>query len=181
MITQTYNLNLIPNKVPVVVNLSQYDKTSRTLNFNIYNGDVLFTIPTGSSITVRGTKPDKTGFEYSCTFSGSVISFKVQDQMTVLSGKYPVELRITNSGEILGTANFIFDVEKTTLDDDTIISETELPLIESAEQNAIRAETAAQQAETTLANKVDRSGTQTYDITGTTFKVGSVEFTVTVS
>lgn len=181
MITQTYNLNLIPNKVPVVVNLSQYDKTSRTLNFNIYNGDVLFTIPTGSSITVRGTKPDKTGFEYSCTFSGSVISFKVQDQMTVLSGKYPVELRITNSSEILGTANFIFDVEKTTLDDDTIISETELPLIESAEQNAIRAETAAQQAETTLANKVDRSGTQTYDITGTTFKVGSVEFTVTMS
>lgn len=181
MITQTYNLNLIPNKVPVVVNASQYDKTSRTLSFNIYNGDVLYTIPSGSTVTVRGTKPDKTGFEYLCTFSGSVISFNIQEQMTVFSGKIPVEIRIISGGQILGTANFILFVEKTTLDDDTVISETQLPLLESAEQNAIRAETAAQQAETTLANKVDRSGTQTYDITGTTFKVGSVEFTVTVS
>lgn len=150
MITQTYNLNLIPNNVPVVVNASQYDKTSRTLNFNIYNGDVLYTIPSGSTITVRGTKLDKTGFEYECTFNGSVVSFEIQDQMTVISGKYPVEIRIINNGDILGTANFIFNIEPTTLDDDTVISETQLPLLENAEQNAIRAETAAQQAEATI-------------------------------
>lgn len=147
MITQKYNLNLIPNKVPVIVNASQYDKTSRTLEFTIYDDTELFTIPSGSTVTIRGTKPDKTGFEYPCTFNGSVVSVDIQNQMTVISGKIPVEIRIVNSGNILGTANFILNVECTTLVDDTIISETDLPLLEEAEQNAIRAETAADRAE----------------------------------
>lgn len=161
MITQKYNLNLIPNKVPVIVNASQYDKTSRTLKFNIYNDTELFTIPTGSTVTVRGTKPDKTGFEYSCSYSGSVVSVNIQQQMTVKSGKVPCEIRIVKGSEIIGTANFILDVEMTALADDTIISETDLPLLESAEQYAIRAETAAQQAEATVGNKMDKVSSPT--------------------
>ena len=47
MITQTINLNLIPGGVLPRINVSQYDKGSRTLNFNIYNGSVLFPIPCG--------------------------------------------------------------------------------------------------------------------------------------
>ena len=154
MITQHYKLNLIPDIVPVSVGVSQYDKTSRTIVFSIYNGDTLFTIPNGSLATVRGTKPDKTGFEYSCTISGSDISFEIQDQMTVLAGRFPVEIRITHNGELLGTANFMLNVEKSPLADDTIISETVLPLIEEASQAADRAEAAASEAETTLASAV---------------------------
>ena len=130
MITQNYNLNLIPNGVPVVVKASQYDKTSRTINFSLYNGDVAFNVPTGASVYVQGTKPDNTGFQYACTFTDNIVSFDIEDQMTVLSGKYQAEIRITKDGDILGTANFVFAIERAGLTDDTVISETDLPIVE---------------------------------------------------
>ena len=136
MISQNYKLNLIPFGVPVIVKASQYDKESRTINFTIYNGNVLFEIPSGSDVVVLGTKKDNTGFEYACSYDGSTVSFDIKDQMTVLPGEYQAEIRISNNGEILGTANFSFFIERSALTDDTIISETELPLIEEAIQKA---------------------------------------------
>ena len=130
MIEQNYNLNLIPNGVPVVVKASQYDKTSRTINFSLYNGDVAFNVPAGASVYVQGTKPDNTGFQYACTFTDNIVSFDIEDQMTVLSGKYQAEIRITKDGDILGTANFVFAIERAGLTDDTQISETDLPMVE---------------------------------------------------
>ena len=130
MINQKYNLNLIPSGVNVVVKASQYDKGARTIQFTLYNGDELFTIPAGCDVHVLGTKPDNTGYVYSCTYSGSVVSFDVEDQMTVCAGKHQAEVRITKNGEILGTANFTFSIEKAGLDDDTEISETVIPYIE---------------------------------------------------
>ena len=132
MIEQTYNLNLIPNGVPVIVKASQYDKTARTIKFAIYDGDTLFTIPAGADVYVQGTKPDLTGYEYSCTVNGSVVSFDIEQQMTVCAGRHFAEIRITKDGEILGTANFEFFIERSALSDDTVISDTELPLIEQA-------------------------------------------------
>ena len=139
MITQRYNLNLIPDKVPVQVNCSQYDSLSRTIEFTIYDGTVLFEIPSGSTVTVRGTKSDNTGFEYPCTFDGSVVSFDIQAQMTIYSGRVPCEIRFVNNG-IIGTCNFNLYVEPTPLDTDVTISETDLPLLEEAEQAADQAE-----------------------------------------
>lgn len=136
MITQSYNLNLIPSGVPLVVHASQYDKTSRTLEFTLYKGDELFSIPSGSTVEIMGTKLDNTGYVYSCTFSGSVVSVEIQEQMTVLAGKYQAEIRIYNDGDILGSANFVFDIERAGLSDDTIISDTDLPLIEEAIEKA---------------------------------------------
>ena len=136
MINQNYKLNLIPFGVPVIVKASQYDKESRTINFTIYNGNVLFEIPSGSDVVVLGTKKDNTGFEYACSYDGSTVSFDIKDQMTVLPGEYQAEIRISNNGEILGTANFSFFIERSALTDDTIISETELPLIEEAIEKA---------------------------------------------
>lgn len=152
MITQTYNLNLIPDKVPVSVDCSQYDSLSRTIVFNIYDGTVLKDL-TGATATVRGTKQDNTGFEYSCTVNGSTVSFDIQDQMTIFSGKVPCEIRLVNNG-ILGSCNFILNVEPTPLDPNVTISETDLPLLEEAEQNAIRAEQAADEAESLLSTVV---------------------------
>lgn len=147
MITQQYNLNLIPDKVPVQVNCSQFDSLSRTIEMTIYDGTVMFDIPSGTTASVRGTKADNTGFEYPCTISGSVVSFDIQPQMTVFSGRVSCELRLINNG-ILGTCNFNLYVEPTPLDPNVTISETDLPLLEEAEQNAIRAELAAGESET---------------------------------
>ena len=136
MITQSINLNLIPGGVLPRINVSQYDKGSRTLVFNLYNGPTAFSIPGNSTITIQGTKADKTGFQYACTYSGSVVTADLEQQMTVFAGDVTCELVITNSGNILGSANFVLSVEEAALADDVIISETELPLIEKAAEAA---------------------------------------------
>lgn len=154
MITQRYNLNLIPDKVPVIVNCSQYDALSRTIEMVIYDGSTVYEIPSGTTATVRGTKQDNTGFEYPCTIDGSIVSFDIQDQMTIFAGKVPCEIRLSKDGGIIGTCNFLLNVEETPLDPDVTISETDLPLLESAEQNAIRAEQAADEAVSVLSSAV---------------------------
>lgn len=145
MITQSINLNLIPGGVLPRINVSQYDKGGRTLEFNLYNGSTAFIIPGNSTITIQGTKADKTGFQYECTYSGSVVTADLEQQMTVFAGDVICELVITNSGNILGSANFVLNVEEAALAGDTIISETDLPLIEEAAELAERIDGIVQQ------------------------------------
>ena len=130
MITQTINLNLIPGSPLPRINVSQYDNGSRTLQFNLYNGVSDYEIPSGASVYIVGTKADNTGFEYACTFDGSLVSVDITDQMTVFAGEVQAELRIIQSDEVLGTANFIINVESAALSDDTQISETDIPIIQ---------------------------------------------------
>lgn len=131
MTSQTINLDLIPNGVNPVINVSQYDN-GQTWLFNILVNGSAFNIPTGSSVTIRGTKRDSTGFVYACSFSGSTVTAIVQDQMTVCSGDQKGELRIEKNGDIIATMNFTIRVKPSALSDTTQISETDLPLIEQA-------------------------------------------------
>ena len=131
MTSQTFNLELIPKGIPPIVNVSQYDK-GQTWAITILKDGEPFTIPSGSSIVIEGTKEDGTGFQYSCTYSGSTVTATEQQQMTVFAGDVPAQLRITKNNDLIGTLNFIIRVEPAALADDTIISETDLPLIEEA-------------------------------------------------
>ena len=131
MTTQTLPLNLIPKGVCPRLYVSQYDK-GQTWYFDLYAGTEAYTIPSEASVTIQGTKPDKTGFQYACSFSGNRVEATEQQQMTVIAGEVPAEIRIENNNEIIATLNFIIAVEKAALADDTVISETDLPLIEEA-------------------------------------------------
>ena len=137
---QSYVLNFVPGKMPIRVRASQYDKVLRVISMKLLNGDSPFIVPSGSTVLVRGTKKDLTGFEYQCTYSNDVVEFEVRDQMTVLPGKYPAEIRVVKDNQIIGSANFEFDIEESPLSDDTVISETQLPLLEEALEAAAEAE-----------------------------------------
>lgn len=146
MTSQTINLDLIPQGVAPIIHVSQYDK-GQTWNFNIHVGDTAFNIPTGSSVTIQGTKKDGTGFQYACTFSGNVVTATETEQMTVYAGKYPCEIAISKSGDLIASLNFYIMVEPAALSDDTVISETELPLIEQAVEAAQTVPTLVEDAE----------------------------------
>lgn len=133
--TQTVNLNLTPSGVPPIVHLKQYDRESRTITCTVYDGSALFSAPSSASATIRGTKPDHTGFEYSANISGSMVTFTVQTQMTVLAGDVPAEIRITSGSQILGTATIILRVEPSALSSNVTVSKTDLPLIAEAAKN----------------------------------------------
>lgn len=132
---QVTRLNIIPGAVMPIVNVNQYDKSKGTLKFEVYDGSVPFAIPQDIGVTILGTKPDKTGFSYDAIVTGdSEVTANIEQQMTVLAGDVECELRFMTDGAsiIQGTLNFILRVEPAALTDDTVISETEIPLIEQA-------------------------------------------------
>lgn len=132
MITQSINLNLITGQVLPRVNASQYDNNSRTLTMYLYDGELTFNIPNGVSGYIQGTKPDRTGFQYLATVTAgsNVVTFDITEQMTAVAGDVTCELVLVDGNDRIATVNFILHVEPAALSDDTVISETELPLIE---------------------------------------------------
>lgn len=159
MITQTHDLNLIPGFVPPVVNVTQYDKTARTLVFNLWDGETSFSVPSGAAVTIRGTKPDGNGFEYTATASGSTVSMDLQQQMATCAGSVRCEVRIASGTQIIGTADFILAVKPSALNESTPLSETELPLIEKAAEGAAKIE-ANLSASNTAASNAAKSASQ---------------------
>lgn len=135
MTTQTFNLDLIPNGIPPIVYVSQYDKGQEWI-FNIVKENQLFNIPQNSTVTVQGTKKDGTGFQYPCTYSGYQVFVTEEQQMTVFGGDVKAEICISNGDDLIGTLNFIIRIEPAPLNEDTVISETMLPLIEEAAELA---------------------------------------------
>lgn len=148
IIEQIYNLDLVPNGRPLVVNVSQYDQGSRALTFNFFKDNVAFTPPAGYSAHITGTKPDGTGFMYAMTVSGSAATVEVTQQMCAVAGDCPCEIRlIDGNSNVLGTANFTLAVERAAMDDDTVISKSDIPYFEElATQAAASAASAAASA-----------------------------------
>lgn len=105
------------------------------MEIELYYGTDKFTVPSGSSITFRGTKRDKTGYSYEITkFSDNVVTVDVKPQMTVLSGTHFAELRISKGNTISNTIKFVMKIDSSALADDTKVSETDLSVIEKALQ-----------------------------------------------
>ena len=130
MTTQTIYLNMIPGSVPPVIHVSQYDTDENALVFNLHMGSVPFTA--GSTATIEGTKPDKTGFTYAASYSDNTVTADLTEQMTAVSGAVMCEGRITDGANTIGTQNFILMVEPAALADDTVISDSDIPLLQQA-------------------------------------------------
>lgn len=139
MANQRIKANLIPScDIYPVIHLAQYDVsdgTGKQVEIELYYGTDKFTIPSGSSITFRGTKRDKTGYSYEITkFSDNIATVDVKPQMTVLSGTHFAELRISKGNTISNTIKFVMKIDSSALADDTKVSETDLSVIEKALQ-----------------------------------------------
>lgn len=68
-------------------------------------------IPAGATVKIEATKPSGFGFSETGVLSNQTATFTTAAVMTDEAGHFPVELSITASGKILGTANFNFMVE----------------------------------------------------------------------
>lgn len=145
MIEQTYRIDMIPDGAPVVVHVSQYDTAARRLSFELYNGGVAYELPAGAVASIAGTKPDNTSFLYAMTVSGNLVSIDLQQQMALVAGDVPAEIQITGAEGKIGSANFIIRVERGPIDENSVISETDLPIFEQLVSDA---QTAASDAQT---------------------------------
>ena len=121
----TAYINITPRGIPPVISVSQYD-TDFTITFNLFSSDGEFTVESGTTAAVSGTKPDRTGYSADCTINTTARTVTVTGaiQMTAAPGRAVFELSLFKNSKRLSTSNFILDVEPAALDADTAISDT---------------------------------------------------------
>ena len=109
---QNIEVNLIPNSfINSTMRLSQYD-IGRVATITVKHGNDDYQIPSGATVKIQATKPSGLGFSVECTYTNNVVTVVTVEGMTDEFGAIPAELSITSGDTLLGTANFIFDVEK---------------------------------------------------------------------
>lgn len=131
-ITPEYNRALRP-----VFCVSEGDKTSRQIVITVMQNGEAFLIPSGSTVYIIGKKPDNNIFTYRCSHSGSDVTFNITEQMSAASGIVLCELQINLSGEVLGSANFVYWTESTPLENGSY-SESDLNIFLEAIAGAER-------------------------------------------
>ena len=130
MITQTFDLNLIPDSEPVVVHVNQYDEGEGRFVINLYDGAVAYTPSANATAVIQGTKADGKGFDYDAELSGNTVTADLTAQMTAFAGIARCQVVITEGGNITGTFVFHMDVQKSALPADTDMSESEYQVVE---------------------------------------------------
>jgi endonuclease/exonuclease/phosphatase family metal-dependent hydrolase len=135
---QQYNLDIVPNGAPLVVDVHQNDTSERQLQFRLYSSNGALVIPNGATASIEGMKPDGTAFAYSASISGGVVTADVQPQMVVLDGDVPTQIKVLAGGKPVFAANFILRVQAD-VTENVDVSETEIPSLVAQAQAAAEA------------------------------------------
>lgn len=165
MIQHQRNINMYPGvRAPERIHLSQYD-SDFTLVFSLYSSAGSFSVDSGTTVMIRGTKGDGNGYSANASLSGTTVTVQGNNQMTAVAGPNTFELVLTRSGKVLSTANFILDVEPAAMDADTIQSETVLKELQAIIDSASTSTAAATRAEeAATAAEGHAEGTVRFDI-----------------
>lgn len=134
IISQNGTVDLIPEfnrALKPIFCVSQGDANSRMINLTVQNAGTNFSIPEGANVYVVGRKIDNTIFTYECTYSGYIVTFPVADQMAAIDGIVLCELQIIVNDDPLGTANFVYWVEPSPVENGTA-SESDLNIMSEA-------------------------------------------------
>ena len=107
MIVNTYNLNMIPDRVLPLVMVSQYD-SSRRIVFNLFNGTEEYQ-PTSAKVLI-GTN------QYEGQVNGNQVTFNVPSELTQEAQYLFGEIVATDSNGKMGSLNFKFKVDSTPME-----------------------------------------------------------------
>ena len=110
MIVHKIELDVVPSKSWQEVRLNQ-DDDDYTIEATLTARSGTFTIESGTTAEIRGTKPDGTAYTAAATISGKVVTVKGDKKMTSAKGRGIFEITLSKSGKYLSTTNFFVNVE----------------------------------------------------------------------
>ncbi len=127
MVTKIIELDLKdPNIVPAI-HVSKLDSGLRAFEFHLNNGDEIYQIPSNAAITFQGTKPDKNGFVYGCSYEGNIVTVNCTQQMTAVEGCVKCSLVIVDTDENRIASFLLYIIVfPIGVDDSTVISDSEI-------------------------------------------------------
>lgn len=114
-------VSIVPDGSTTYVPLSQ-NENGRKLIFEIDRVE----LPSGSTATLSGTKPD--GVVYSSTgeVDDNLITFEEDLQMTAVDGTWDAKIRVFNEGRTVATARIRFIIDKDPVDYGSVPSDSQL-------------------------------------------------------
>lgn len=113
---ESFNINLIPGRNNPVCHVSQYDK-GRTIRVNLFEGSSVYTLTGAETVTANVRKPDGNIVTSTLTnTSDSYVEIITTEQMTACAGSNICELAIENGADLIGTLNFVMEVERSPLE-----------------------------------------------------------------
>ena len=127
MITYTYKVSMTPGGIPVRCKLGQYDD-DWTIVFTLYSAYGTFSIESGTTAKIRGTKRDGLGYSANATIniSAGTVTVAGDKQITAVAGDNLFELVLLKGTKELSTANIIFSVEPAAMDAGTLVSDSQV-------------------------------------------------------
>ena len=126
-------VNMVPNTdVPPRVRISQYEK-GWPIYADMYKDGEPWYPPVAVGM-VRGTKKDMTGFEYNISVVNNRATIMLTDQMTIFDGDQRIEIVFTDGDTKIATADIILEIKSSPLKSDTVISRTDMPVIQDLDQ-----------------------------------------------
>ena len=110
---QVINLNLIPGTVRPVCHASQGD-VGRQIRFNLFDGSEVFTFASGDAAQIHMKKPNGETITGGLSVSSgqSYVDLITSAEMTDKAGAGLGCIQITRAGQVIGTLNFIMDIEE---------------------------------------------------------------------
>ena len=153
-------LNLIPNGVSPVCHVSQYDE-GRQIKINLFEGINAYVIQSGDTFTLNVRKPDNTivTTSVSGTQGNNYITISTTQQIAAVVGENLCELKITNGSTVIGTLNFVMQVERDVLTDgipsQSVIEDLDERIAEAIGDNYYN----KTETDALLNNKADKSNT----------------------
>ena len=108
---QVKNINMTPDTILPYLKLSQYD-VGREISFVMKDGSDEYTVPSGATVKLEGTKPSGFGFTITCSVDGSTATAVTTEGMTDEWGTVVAELVVRQGDDRIGSSNVRFDIEK---------------------------------------------------------------------
>ena len=159
MLTQEFDLNMIPDSAPVVAHVNQYDIGEGRLKISLYKDEAPYNPTTGATVAIQGMKADTHGFDYAASLSGNVVTADVTEQMTAAAGITRCQVVVSEGNNVTGTFVFFLDVQKSALPEDSDMSASDYQLVQEMINAAEQAEEDASESATSAAGSARAAAT----------------------
>ena len=131
-LTTNINLEMSGDTKRYLVSAKQGDKATRYIVAKLLNNGEPYTIPTGARAIINIEKPDGKHVYNTCSYSGSEVTVELTNQALAASGTAycDIEIRTSDNSQIITSASFTMEIERSQRDEKAILSANEFTELE---------------------------------------------------
>ena len=131
-LTTRINIEMTGDTKKYLVSAKQGDMATRYIVAKLLNDGTAYTIPTGARVVFNARKPDGKHVYNTCTYSGSEVTVELTNQTLAAVGTAycDIEVRTSDNTQLITTASFTIEIEKSMRNDAAIESSNEFTELE---------------------------------------------------